>query len=877
MGDDDEVGSKFFTELRSLAAFRKDKLGGRPTDRALARRANVAPTTVGQWLRGGRFPQRVDELLVVVAGMREEAAGKGLLDDREVASLLADRRWRVAHETEAERRALGTRDDVNRARARAILAANEAKERFASLPDKPRPVELWSPEQLGVHPAVAGAPRQAQKSDFVLPAYIERPHDEQIRCHLASIKNGKRVGFVVVRGRSCTGKTRTAYEAVNAYFSQWSLVFPKDAESLMTVLAADAFEGKTILWLNEAQNYFYGESGETVAAALRRRLERRGPALLIATIWPEYHRELTATPAPGSEDVHHHARALFSQEFRIDVPVAFSSSALNEARARASDDASLSHALAMESGNITQVLAAAPDLVDHYENPHGADGPYGKAVITAAMDARRLGFAGPISLEFLEAAAPSYLTSQERAAADPVAWFSGALTYARVEIKGVASALQNVPSAGGMGAQPGVVRLADYLDQYARTVRNYCVPPEGFWSAARENLESVEELMALGSSARNRWRNRIAADLYSRAAELGSTEAMRWLAFLREQTGDEEAKERLTHAAAGAGNYHALRDLARWREAAGDHAEAMRLATKAAAAGNPTALWEIARMRQRAGDTAEAERIFWLAAEAGSNDAVSDLIRIRGKIGSPEEVEELIAELVEIGDTESLFELGSEYHSAGDLWQAEQFYSLAADLGDSFCLAQIGVLRKIEGRRSEAREIFRQAVEYGDSYPLRQLGFMEEEEGDLEEAESLYFDALQLGDTGALWDIVHMREVHGDTAGAEILAKEMADQGDYYSLAELARHLQACGSTQRADELLRYAIAKSDGKVSAGLVPALLRVEMWEELETYARQAADAGNSYLLIDLARKRQGDRQWEAVLKFGLEADGSTSDAW
>lgn len=877
MVGDGEAGSGFFTELRSLAAFRKDKLGGRPTDRAVARKANIAPTTVGQWLRGTRFPQRVDELLVVVAAMREEAAVRGLLDERDVASFLADQRWRAAHEAEADRRALGTRDDVNRARARAILATNEARERFASLPDKPRPVEFWSPEQLGVHPAVAGDLARTQTSGFVLPAYVERPHDVQIRRYLTSVKDGERVGFVVVRGRSCAGKTRTAYEAVNACLPHWKLVFPKDADSLMAVLAADAFEGTSILWLNEAQNYFYGGSGELVAAALRRRLERRGPALLVATIWPEYHKELTATPEPNGEDVHHHARALFSQEFRIDVPVEFSSSALNEVRVRAPGDASLLHALAAASDNITQVLAAAPDLVDHYENPSGVDGPYGKAVITAAMDARRLGITGPASLQFLESAAPAYLTSHERAAADPVTWFGGALAYARVEIKGVTSALQSVPSAGGIGAQPGVVRLADYLDQYARTVRNFCVPPEGFWRAARENLESIEELMTLGTSARNRWRKRNAAELYSRAAELGSTEAMRWLAFLREQAGDEEARERLTHAAAEAGNAYALRDLARWQEAAGDHTEAMRLATKAAAGGNPTALWEIARMRQRAGDATEAERIFWLAAEAGSSDAVSDLIKIRGKIGNPEEVEELIAELVEVRDLEALFELGSEHHSAGDFGEAERFYSLAADLGDSFSLAQIGVLRKLEGRLGEAREIFRQAAEYGDSYPFRQLGAMEEDEGNLEEAESLYFDALQLGDTQVLWDIVHMREVHGDVAGAESLAKEMADQGDFYPLAELARSLQSAGHRQRVNALLRYALAISEGKASGGLARALLDVEMWEEAEMCARQAADAGNSYPLIDLARKRQSNRQWEAVMKFGLEADGSISDAW
>lgn len=158
---------------------------------------------------------------------------------------------------------------------------------------------------------------------------------------------------------------------MKAVLPEWDLVFPKDADSLLAVLAAGAFECSTILWLNEAQNFFYGKYGEAAAAALRRHLEDPGPALVIATFWPEYHRELTVTPSPGQEDSHHHARELFSQEFRIDVPASFSDAALEEVRARASKDASLSAVLGTASGSVTQFLAAAPNLVDHYEHPLG--------------------------------------------------------------------------------------------------------------------------------------------------------------------------------------------------------------------------------------------------------------------------------------------------------------------------------------------------------------------------------------------------------------------------------------------------------------------------------------------------------------------------
>lgn len=872
----EEEGSAFLAELRDLAVLRNDKLDGRPADRALARRANVSPTTVGQWLRGKRFPQRVDEILVVVDALREEAQTRELLGDPTVASLLDERRWRNAHQAEAAQRARSTRDDVNRARARSILAANAAKERFAALPDKPRRMASWTPQQLGVHPAV-GDERGKTSSLFVLPTYIERPHDSSVRQYLALLAEGENKGLVVIRGSSCTGKTRTAYEAVKAVLPEWDLVFPKDADSLLAVLAAGAFECSTILWLNEAQNFFYGKYGEAAAAALRRHLEDPGPALVIATFWPEYHRELTVTPSPGQEDSHHHARELFSQEFRIDVPASFSDAALEEVRARASKDASLSAVLGTASGSVTQFLAAAPNLVDHYEHPSGASGPYGKAVITAAMDARRLGMSGPLSLHFLETATPAYLTPEERASADPATWFTDALAYARTKIKGVASALQDVPNDSGMGAQPGVVRLADYLDQYARDIRKYRVPPQRFWSAARETLESVEELMSIAASARERWRKRVAADLYSKAAEMGSTEALRWLAFLREQAEDAESRERLTLAAVKAGDLFALRDAARWCEQNGDHAEAMRFAEEAAAAGYPTALWEVARMRKGRGDLAEAERIFWLAAEAGSPDAVTDLLRLKVKLGDAGAVDELISVLVETEDDEALFTLGLESREDGDFEAAERFFGLASEMGDVFSFVELGVMRKLAGQREEAKQIFLQAAEHIDSYALRELALLEEEDGNLEKAESLYSEVLSHGDAEAVWYVVRMYERCGDVERAEALARESADQGNFFAISQLAEHLLANDNGDRANSLLRYAIEQAGATESTSLLISLMTSKLSGETQAYARQAADGGDSYLLIEFARSMGSVEPWPQILKFGLDSDGSVASPW
>ena len=62
---------------------------------------------------------------------------------------------------------------------------------------------------------------------------------------------------------------------------------------------------------------------------------------------------------------------------------------------------------------MTQTLAAAQELMEHWLR---APSPYGKSVITAAIDARRPGVRDPVPDAFLEAAATGYLTPGEQMA-----------------------------------------------------------------------------------------------------------------------------------------------------------------------------------------------------------------------------------------------------------------------------------------------------------------------------------------------------------------------------------------------------------------------------------------------------------------------------
>ncbi|MGW2303865.1 tetratricopeptide repeat protein [Streptomyces sp. NPDC001809] len=581
-----------------------------------------------------------------------------------------------------------------------------SRTRSAPRPDRPRPVEEWKAEQLGVHPAIHGADDPDKEGVFTLPKYLARDHDRRLRHHLDNASGSEQAILVIVRGASCTGKTRTAFEAVRACLLGWQLVFPKTAKGLLALLNTGPLPRRTVLWLNETQNYLaHPEDGEEIAAALRGILEEPGPLVVLGTLWPEYHRSLTTTPRPGRDgtDAHLNARALLDNAQLVDVPVCFTTETLKDPRL--SRDPSLAAALATTTdGRITQTLAAGPQLVDHYQQPTEPHGPYGHAVITAAMDARRLGHTSPLPAALLEAAAPAYLTAEQRAAA-PDTWFTHALAYSREKVRGITAALEPVANPEGMGALPGVYRLSDYLDHHARTARRRTTPPEFFWRAVRDHAASAADLSALGDSARLRSRFRIAASLYSRVADTGDTRALTQLAWLRIEAGDLDAAEAFALRAGDNGDAQALTQLALLREKAGETQAAEHLARRAANTGNTEALMKLARLRGKAGDSEAKERLCLWAAEAGDTKALTVLADLRTQAGDLNAAEAFALRAVEAGVPTArtdLAKVAERCLEAGDIQGAERLYLRAAEGEDYQALTGLAWLREQAGDFDEA-------------------------------------------------------------------------------------------------------------------------------------------------------------------------------
>jgi hypothetical protein len=330
--------------MGALGVFRDDQLAGRPSDRRLARAAGVAPTTVGDWLRGRRTPQTVEKLLVVIRLIREEAINRGIPLTEPVAWEELD--WRTVFRAEAERRADGARAGGDRARALNALGMPVG-----------RPIEeVTDPFELEVHRPILVPGHDLS----TLPTYIGRDFDRLLNQRIEESASGASTMAVLVGGSS-TGKTRACWEAVQKLRRQsdpWHLWHPHETAQAVAVLEHGGIRPYTVIWLNELYVFLRdGDLGDVLASRLRSLLADPGyaPVLILGSLWQEHWEAITTRPAKGVQDRYAHARLLLEGRL-IPVPAAFDMAGMEELNRMAANDVRLSHAMdtpeTVESYNI---------------------------------------------------------------------------------------------------------------------------------------------------------------------------------------------------------------------------------------------------------------------------------------------------------------------------------------------------------------------------------------------------------------------------------------------------------------------------------------------------------------------------------------------
>ncbi|MGW3557967.1 helix-turn-helix domain-containing protein [Streptomyces sp. NPDC000963] len=753
-----------------------------------------------------------------------------------------------------------------------------------------RPIGQWEPHELEVHPAGHGSDASSSPDApgvRALPGYVPRGHDRMLADAVRDAAAG-RSRIVVLVGTSSTGKTRACWEAVQPLAKiGWRLWHPFDPTRAEAALAELGRVGpQTVVWLNEAQHYLGGAAGERIAAAVHRLLvdEERGPVLVLGTLWPEYAHQFALLPEPVGTDPHSRVRELLAGRTH-PVLDAFDADALTRAAALAEQgDRLLADALtrARDGGRVTQDLAGAPELLRRYEQAT----PPARALLDAAMDARRLGVGLHLPQAFLTDAAPDYLSQDDY---DQLTDNWAELAYAELAepVHGKQAPLRRTmlrpprrppaPSAGAntpasLSAGP-IVRLADYLEQHGRTTRRQHCPPASFWHAAHSHLTHTEDLCTLAQAAEERHRLQWAYHLRHRAVDHGDVSALGRLAVAQEEAGDQEGAEALAWRAADHGDTSALVHLAELREQAEDQEGAEVLARKAADYGNTYALGRLARLRDRAGDRNDAESLLQQAADCHDAHAATQLTTRRERTGDREGAEALARRAADHGDTSALTRLAELREQAGDREGAETLARHAAALGDTSTLAR---LWEKAGDRKGAEALARRAADHGDTSVMVQLAELREQAGDQEGAENLAWHAADLGDPYGLAHVAELREKAGDKEGAEALARRAADHADPFALTRLARVRENAGDWAGAESLTRRAADLGDTYALVQLVR--LREEAGDRkgAEALARHAAALSDTSGLVQLAelREQAGDQEGAENLAWHAADLGDTS---
>ena len=688
--------------------------------------------------------------------------------------------------------------------------------------------------RLGVHaaisvPGVAGG---------VLPEYVARDADAAgsgIRARVAAA--AERGGFVLLVGGSSVGKTRSAAEALKALLLDWWLVHPAGPAEVAALAAAPP--SRTVVWLDELQRYLDGEHGLT-GGVVRALLNAPGPVVIIGTLWPDLYSAWTAVRVAGAADPYAREREVLGLATVVRVAPVFSPTERGRAHAVADRDLQLRAALEAGGYGLTQTLAAAPQLVAHWEDAQAAS-PYGWAVMTAALDAVRLGARAPLSADLLRAAAVDYCTSAQQAEA-PANWFEQALAYATEKLHGAAAVLS--PAAAGMGQVAGYT-AADYLIQHASGERRSVRVPASTWDAILDHVRDPVNAVRLADSARDRLLYCYAIPLYYHAADAGDEEAASQLAGLLGQRGDL--------------------DELRARADAGDGAAARQLAELLVERGDLDEL----RARADAGDGEAASQLAGLLREREYLDG----LRAWTDVGDdPATARRLAGLLLRRGDLDGAAQVMGAQADAGDEWAPIQLAGLLRERGDLDGLRA----RADAGDRAAARQLAGLLRERGDLDGLRARA----DAGDGEAASQLagllvereYLDGLRawtdVGDDPATArQLAGLLRERGDLDGL----RARADAGDGVAARQLAGLLR-----ERGDLDGLRARADADDREAARQLAGLL-VERGDLDGLRARiDAGDGDAVWRLVELLIEQGRGEEAERLRRFGLNPDGSIACA-
>lgn len=637
-----------------------------------------------------------------------------------------------------------------------------------------------------VHPALDGNAKTASLPP--LPPYIARPMsiDEQLRQEVAAARTGNRM--VLLIGGSSNGKTRACWEAVRSTLPDWLIHHPLEPDrptALLNALRSRALQPNTVLWLNEAQAYLLDKRSDEVASALQSLLtsEDRGPILILGTMWPKFSRILEAGPdvEEGLTDASP-IQQLADFASWVTMPSEFTKEQLISADSIINSDPRLKFARSnAENRQIAQFLAGAQQLKRRYQHSDTA----GRAIVTAAIDARRAGHGRLLREDFLKAAAEGYIDDESWHGLEDD-WFSARLSDLTAQHRNLPGPLtRHRPRRGEPPTGISLYFLADYLDETGRRERAKEIPAPELWNAAGLYSHTTADLINLGREAR-RYGATHCMDLYLKADAAGLKDTLRWFShrLITEQRFSEA--EQVIHDHCPDSALYA--ELGGSLFAAGNRARGEHLVRRAFdMSGNTTGARRLGHHLSTRGLKHGAERIYTWAAEADDLVALAWLAQRREALGDRTTAERYARRAMLLGNPEAVLGLAQARGMAGKMSDAERLCSTLAEDGHGAYLARSAEDLLKRQNYGMALICYQAASTAGNPQALEWMSWRSDGQGSYKEAEVYAFKAAAVGYSHALHTLAHLRFAKGRLDDATRLNVAAAEAGSSLAAAWLHR------------------------------------------------------------------------------------------
>jgi TPR repeat protein len=633
---------------------------------------------------------------------------------------------------------------------------------------------------LNIHPAIPLPDHADAGLSVDFPEYVTRDIDADLRAWVRGhVRTG---GMVVLAGDAAAGKTRCLYEALCEVVPDWRMPHVDTGAQLNAMVREQVNLSQVVLWLDELQKFFADDA--LTAGSVRQLIAGRlGPVLIAGTIRDEELEMMQVRPDPADQREiagRNHAREVIRMlarwsrhsgpselAVRFHVDSRFTPGEASRAGVAAGRDPRLLTAVRdADGGNVTATLAGAPELIDRWTRDTGDS--YGRAIITAAVTARRCGHPEPVPAAVLVSLALAQLAASGMAPA-ALDWAQSAISWAENSVGGGIAALRRVLTS------PGIIdgyKVSDILLQYSYDQACPTVQPllddDRTWTLLRESAE-LPFCTGIGDAASAMGKTATAAEFWQSAAEAGDITAMLRLGWFHADQGRPADARRWFQSAIARGDTSAMLGLASSLGRFGESEESLYWTRQAAELGDVNAMVNLGFELHGIGHVGEAETWYRRAADFDNAIAMTNLGYLLGQRGDTAEAEHWDRRGATLGEPGAMENLARLLRDRGEPDEALKWFRKGADRA----------MILVDENPSYYSPWPGEAEDLGVSNPILDLAEMLSERGEHAEAELWFRKIAALGDAraaAALADLCRKRNEPGEAAEWHQKAATMAHE-----------------------------------------------------------------------------------------------------